>query len=91
MRVQTVGDATLVKGTNTLTNLASLSDKKDSQDLMVRPSKLRKLDNDNGASFSSAGLVAPSATVTASSSVAAFQSSKLEAQNMEKQALQVMA
>ncbi|KMS95428.1 hypothetical protein BVRB_008360 isoform A [Beta vulgaris subsp. vulgaris] len=89
MRVQTVGDATLVKGTNTLTNLASLSDKKDSQDLMVRPSKLRKLDNDKGASFSSAGLVAPSATVTASSSVAAFQSSKLEAQNMEKQALQL--
>ncbi|XP_056686885.1 cleavage stimulating factor 64 isoform X2 [Spinacia oleracea] len=91
VRAKTFRDTTLASRTNTLTNLpsvASLSDYKDSQDQMVRPSKVMKLNNERGTPFSSAGLATPSATAVASSSGAAGQSSSLEVQNMEKQAPQ---
>ncbi|XP_021864646.1 cleavage stimulating factor 64 isoform X1 [Spinacia oleracea] len=91
VRAKTARDTTLASRTNTLKNLASVasvSDHKDSQDQMVRPSKVMKLDNERGTPFSSAGLATPSATAVASSSGAAGQSSSLEAQNIEKQAPQ---
>lgn len=89
MRAQTVGDATLASQTNTLTNLALVSVKKDSQDQMIRPSKLMKLDDDRGTPFSSNGLAAPAATAVASSSAAAGQSSSMEMQDMDRQAPQL--
>lgn len=86
---QSVGDATVASRTNTLTNYASVSDKKDSQNQMGRPSKLRKLDDDRSVPYSPAGLASPTAISIASSSAAAGQSSGVEAQNTEKQALQM--
>ncbi|XP_021729430.1 cleavage stimulating factor 64-like isoform X1 [Chenopodium quinoa] len=88
-RGQSVGDASVASWTNTLANLASVSDKKDSQNQMGRPSKLRKLDDDRSVPYSPAELAAPTATSIASSSAAAGQSSGVEAQNMENQAPQM--
>ncbi|KAL2894376.1 Cleavage stimulating factor 64, partial [Bienertia sinuspersici] len=84
MRAQTVGDETFVGDTNAVTNLALLSDKKGHRDPIMHPSKFVKLDNDKGAPSS-----IPTSSSIANSSVAASQSSSLEAQNMEKQASQL--
>lgn len=61
---QIMGDAALVGRTQTMANLPQLSHKNDSQDQMVRPSKLARLDDGRGAPFSSAGLAAPTTTAS---------------------------
>ena len=73
-----------------------LSDKNDSQDQMVRPAKLARLDDGRGAPFSSAGLAAPTTTdsgtsnAVGNSSLKAGPSPVVEPHSMEKQTSQVL-
>ncbi|XP_074280346.1 cleavage stimulating factor 64 isoform X2 [Silene latifolia] len=94
-RLQNVSNLAFINKTNTLPNLPPLSNRDDSQDPNVRPSKLMKLDSGRVAPFSSAGLAVSTATTpgpsntVGNSAIAMGKSSNVEVQNTEKQSSQL--